>query len=73
MPNRIPTPGIKAPTVRKSPTATPAAKPKATPTKSAPTKKSYPRQDGKDRPAVGNDKEFAKKYGSKSWNNGYTN
>ena len=27
MPNRIPTPGIKTPAVRKSPTATPAAKP----------------------------------------------
>lgn len=25
------------------------------------------------RPAVGTDKEAAKKYGSKSWNNGYTN
>ena len=25
------------------------------------------------RPMVGNDKEFNKKYGSKSWNNGYTN
>ena len=26
-----------------------------------------------DRPMVGNDKEMHKKYGSKSWNNGYTN
>ena len=25
------------------------------------------------RPMVGNDKEFNKKYGNKSWNNGYTN
>lgn len=67
MPNRIPTPGIKAPTVRKSPAATPAAKPSAKPTVK------YPKQDGSDRPAVGNDKAFAKKYGKNSWNNGYTN
>ena len=25
------------------------------------------------RPMVGNDKAFAKQYGKKSWNNGYTN
>ena len=30
MPNRIPTPGIPTPAVRKSPTATPAAKPQIT-------------------------------------------
>jgi hypothetical protein len=41
------------------PKATLTAKPKATPTPK--------------RPMVGNDKEFNKKYGNKSWNNGYTN
>jgi hypothetical protein len=57
MPNRIPTPGVPTPAVRKSPMAQPSAKPSSTPK----------------RPMVGNDKDFNKKYGSKSWNNGYTN
>ena len=47
--------------ISEKPKATPSAKPKPTPT---PTPK---------RPMVGNDKEFNKKYGDKSWNNGYTN
>lgn len=37
--------------------------------KAKPTAKSMPSK----RPAVGADKAAAKKYGSKSWNNGYTN
>lgn len=67
MPNRIPTPGIATPAVRKSPMVQPAAKPKATPT-ATPKKPVEPK-----RPMVGNDKDFNKKYGDKSWNNGYTN
>jgi len=63
MPHRLPTAGIPTPAVRKSSGAQPAATPKATP---------LPPQGAK-RPMVGNDKAFAKKYGNKSWNNGYTN
>lgn len=63
MPNRIPTPGISAPAVRKSPMAQAPAKPKATP---------LPPQGSK-RPMVGNDSAVAKKVGKGSWNNGYTN
>lgn len=47
----------------KKPVAKPTAKPKATPKPAMPTK----------RPAVGADKAAQKKYGSSSWNNGYTN
>ena len=67
MPNRIPTPGIKTPTVRKSSGAQPAATAKATPSAT------YKKPAEPKRPMVGNDKAFNKKYGNKSWNNGYTN
>ena len=54
----------------------PAPKPKGTQlghhvTEPTPRKKSM--DIPASRPMVGNDKEFNKKYGSKSWNNGYTN
>jgi hypothetical protein len=35
--------------------------------------KTVPSMETAPRPMVGNDKAMAKKYGSKSWNNGYTN
>jgi hypothetical protein len=41
----------------------PSHKPSLKPAPAMPTK----------RPMVGNDAAFNKKYGSKSWNNGYTN
>lgn len=44
-------------------------------TKAPPKKTPMPKKPAMPtkRPMVGNDKEFNKKYGSKSWNNGYTN
>ena len=41
MPNRIPTPGVSTPAVRKSPSSQPAVKPVPTPKKS-PTISNYP-------------------------------
>ena len=64
MPNRIPTPGIKTPAVRTSKSAQPSAKPSAKPAS---------KMESAKRPAVGADVDAKKKYGSKSWNNGYTN
>lgn len=43
-------------------------KPTPKPSAKAPAKTPTPK-----RPAVGYDKAMQKKYGSKSWNNGYTN
>jgi hypothetical protein len=71
MPNRIPTPGIKGPVVRTSKSAQPAAKPKATPSVKATT--TADRAANAPRPAVGADIDARKKFGKKSWNNGYTN
>ena len=48
----------KKPVVKATPTSKPKPKP-AMPTKP--------------KPAVGTDKDAKKKYGSSSWNNGYTN
>ena len=74
MPNRIPTPGIKTPTVRKSPTAQRAVQPKTIKVTS-PAKPMSPadRQAQAKRPAVGLDRAYKNKYGKTSWNNGYTN
>jgi len=50
--------GAKKPVAKTTPTPKPKPKP-AMPTKP--------------KPAVGTDKDAKKKYGSSSWNNGYTN
>ena len=70
MPNRIPTPGVKAPAVRKSPSATPAAK--AAPVKPVPNKAEKMFSTMKPSGNIAKDKAaVAKKTGT--WPNGMTN
>ena len=72
MPNRIPTPGVKAPAVRKSPSATPSVKAKATTVKPAPNKAEKMFSTMKPSGNIAKDKEaVAKKTGT--WPNGMTN
>ena len=50
-----------------------AKKPAAKTTVKPTTKPKTPTMPKKEKPAVGADKAAKKKYGSSSWNNGYTN
>jgi len=62
----------KKPVVKATPAPVkPAAKPAPKPAAKAPAK--GPTMPTKQKPAVGADKSAQKKYGSSSWNNGYTN
>ena len=71
MPNRIPTPGVKAPAVRKSPSATPSPTKKAT-AKAVPNKAEKMFSTMKASGNIAKDKEkVAKKTGI--WPNGATN